>query len=189
LFALSAGDPHTDLGRLEAIGALNFLDLDDIPVGREGEPVDPRSVISLPIAGDKPVLPAFERSPRDPFLRQIEASKRKWVVFIDEYAQPYVVLNARHFLRDVLFDQEPDLPERYWHRPLVVTDASTRLGEVIGKMKVRAESPEDDVVDHNLILVWAKDQHRIITGGDLLGRLLRGIAIVEKSPDNANAPT
>ena len=179
LFALSAGDPHTDLGRLEAIGALNFLDLDDIPVGREGEPVDPRSVISLPIAGEKPVLPVFERSPRDPFLRQIEASKRKWVIFIDEYAQPYVVLNARHFLRDVLFEEEPALPERYWHRPLVVADANTRLGEVIGKMKVRPESPEDDVVDHDLILVWAKDQHRIITGGDLLGRLLRGIATVE----------
>ena len=189
LLTRHAGLPGTDLGRLEAVGALNFLDLDDIPVGREGEPVDPRSVISLPIAGDKPVLPAFERSPRDPFLRQIEASKRKWVVFIDEYGQPYVVLNARHFLRDVLFDEKPDLPERYWHRPLVVNDANTRLGEVIGKMKVRPESPEDNVVDHDLILVWAKDQHRIITGGDLLGRLLRGIAIVEKIPDKATALT
>jgi metal transporter CNNM len=188
LITRHAGDPGTDISRLEAIGALNFLDLDDIPVGREGEPIDPRSVISLPIADDKPVLPAFERSPRDPFLRQIEKSKRKWVVFIDEYGQPYVVLNARHFLRDVLFDETPASPERYWHRPLVVTDANTRLGEVIGKMKVRPDSPEDDVVDHDLILVWAKDERRIITGGDLLGRLMRGIAIVERNPDKAKTP-
>jgi metal transporter CNNM len=34
------------------------------------------------------------------------------------------------------------------------------------------------VIDNDLILVW-DSQKRIITGADLLGRLLRGIAIVE----------
>ncbi len=33
-----------DLGQLEAIGALNFLDLDDIFVLNEGERIDARSV-------------------------------------------------------------------------------------------------------------------------------------------------
>jgi metal transporter CNNM len=185
LIARHAGDPNTDLGRLEAIGALNFLDLDDVPVGREGELIDPRSVIALPMLNGKPVLPALERSPKDPLLRQIDASGHKWVVFVDDASQPYVVLDAHHFLRDVLFDEKPVVPERYWHRPLIVTDANTKLGEVIGRMKVRPESPEDDVVDHDLILVWAKDQRRIITGADLLGRLLRGIAMVEKGPEHA----
>ena len=187
LISRHAGDPNTDLSRLEAIGALNFLDLDDVPVGREGEPIDPRSVISLPMLGGKPVLPAFERSLKDPFLRQIDASGHKWVIFVDDTAQPYVVLDAHHFLRDVLFEENPVTPERYWHRPLVVTDASTKLGEVIGRMQVRPETPEDDVVDHDLMLVWAKDQRRIITGADLLGRLLRGIAKVEKVPQHAKS--
>jgi hypothetical protein len=188
LFARHAGDPSTDLSRLEAIGALNFLDLDDIPVGREGEPIDPRSIISLPMADTKPALPAFERSPKDPFLRQIDASGRKWVIFVDAYAQPYVVLNAHHFMRDVLFEDKQGPAERYWHRPVVVADPNKRLGDVIGQMKVRPENPEDDVVDHDLILVWGKDQQRIITGADLLGRLLRGIAIVETSADKAKVP-
>jgi len=39
--------------------------------------------------------------------------------------------------------------------------------------------PGDDVIEHDLILVWHK-QKRIITGSDLLGRLLRGIATVKK---------
>src|SRR5581483_9955179 len=78
LMTRHAGDPNTDLGRLEAVGALNFLDLDDIPVGREGEAVDPLSIISLPMSDSKPVLPAFERSSTDPLLRQIDASGRKW---------------------------------------------------------------------------------------------------------------
>ena len=55
---------------------------------------------------------------------------------------------------------------------------NTKLGEVIGQMKVAPERPGDDVIDHDLILVWGA-QKRIITGSDLLGRLLRGIATVE----------
>jgi metal transporter CNNM len=41
------------------------------------------------------------------------------------------------------------------------------------------EHPEDDVIDQDLILVWGQ-QRRIITGADLLGRLLRGIVTREK---------
>lgn len=54
----------------------------------------------------------------------------------------------------------------------------TRLGDVIGQLKVEPERPDDDVVDYDLILVWGA-QRRVITGADLLGRLLRGIATVE----------
>jgi hypothetical protein len=65
-----------------------------------------------------------------------------------------------------------------WHRPVIVRDMQTRLGDVIGCLKVVPERPDDDVVDNDLILVWGS-QRRIITGSDLLGRLLRGIANVE----------
>lgn len=44
-------------------------------------------------------------------------------------------------------------------------------------MKVLPERPDDDVIHHDIILVWGA-QRRIITGSDLLGRLLRGIATV-----------
>jgi metal transporter CNNM len=43
-------------------------------------------------------------------------------------------------------------------------------------MKVKPDRPEDDVIDNDLILVWG-EQKRIITGADLLGRLLRGIVM------------
>jgi len=45
----------------------------------------------------------------------------------------------------------------------------------ITDFKVKAEGPEDDVVDKDIILYWGKKEKRIITGADLLGRLLRGI--------------
>ncbi len=65
-------------------------------------------------------------------------------------------------------------PELYWHRPIIVTDMNTPLGGVIGRMQVKPEYPEDDVIDNDLILVWG-EQKSIITDADLLGRLLRGI--------------
>ena len=47
-----------DIGKLEALGVQNFLDLDDLSVTEEGEPVDPQSIISLPLANERCVLPA-----------------------------------------------------------------------------------------------------------------------------------
>ena len=50
------------------------------------------------------------------------------------------------------------------------------------------ERPDDDVIDHDIIVVWA-EQRRIITGSDLLGRLLRGIAtVVPADRAKATAP-
>jgi hypothetical protein len=50
-----------DVGQVEAIGVLNFLDLDDIPVMEEGELIDPLSIVTLPNINRRPALPRFER--------------------------------------------------------------------------------------------------------------------------------
>ena len=47
-------------------------------------------------------------------------------------------------------------PATYWHRPIIVRDMNTRLGEVIGMMRVVPERPGDDVIDNDLILVGAR---------------------------------
>jgi len=184
LITRHAGVAGVDVSHLEALGALNFLDLDDILVADEGELVDPRSVIALPIANERPVLPKFARSPDDPFLRRLNASGKKWIIIVDASDRPTFVLDAHHFLRDTLFSTTSVDPEIYWHRPIIITDMRTPLGSVIGRMKVKAEHPEDDVIDDDLILVWGH-QKRIITGADLLGRLLRGIVTLDA---NQNRP-
>jgi metal transporter CNNM len=167
-----------DIGQLEATGARNFLDLDDVPVTEEGELVDAQSIISMPQANRRCVLPKFDRSPDDPFLRQVDASGKKWVIVTDLDGEPVFVLDSHQFLRDALFDQLDTNPNNYWHRPIIVRDMHTKLGDVIGHLKVSPERPDDDVVDNDLILVWGV-QRRIITGADLLGRLLRGIATTD----------
>jgi len=182
LIARSAGGDG-DIGRLEATGAQNFLDLDDVLVTEEGEPVDAQSIISLPLVDQRCVLPPFNSSPDDPFLRQVNASGKKWVIVTDQSGEPVFVLDSHYFLRDALFNQL-ESPINYWHRPIVVRNMKTNLGEVLGTMTVTPERPDDDVIHHDLILVWGA-QRRIITGSDLLGRLLRGIVTVQA---NAASP-
>jgi metal transporter CNNM len=167
-----------DIGKLEATGVQNFLDLDDLPVTEEGEPVDAQSIISLPLASGRCVLPPFNPSPDDPFLQRVNASGKKWVVVADLGGEPAFVLDSHHFLRDALFNQSDKNQGACWHRPVIVRDMQTRLGDVIGHLKAVQEWADDDVIDNDLILVWGA-QRRIITGSDLLGRLLRGIATVE----------
>lgn len=165
----------SDISRLEGTGALNFLRIDDLPVGDEGEIVDPVSIISLKMEFDLPVFPSFNRNSEDPFLLKVQESGKKWVILTSLDGVPRLVINSDLFLRDALFGVEPFRPYSYCHRPIVVSDAKTPLGEVIQKLRVHPEHSEDDVIDNDLILCWGKEK-RIITGADLLGRLLRGIS-------------
>jgi hypothetical protein len=165
------------MSRVEGIGALNFLSLDDVAVADEGEPLSAECVISLPDHDGEPVFPDFERTPDDPFLRSVQASGKAWVIVTSAAGEPSLALDADGFLRHALFDAGPVDVHRYCHRPLVVRDVSTTLEDVLPRLNVHRERAQDDVVDHDLVLVWGEER-RIITGADLLGRLLRGIARV-----------
>ncbi len=173
-----ARNGETEVSRVEATGAVNFLALDDLPVGAEGEVVDPLSIVLLPFKDGWPVFPDNERIVEDPFLKALEASGKKWVIIVDHSGVPHHVMDAHKFLRDALFGEEDFDPRAHCHRPLVVHDRSTPLGQVLGRLTVRPEAKGDDVIDEDLILVWTPDEKRIITGSDILGRLLRGIALV-----------
>jgi hypothetical protein len=166
--------PESDMSHVEGIGALNFLALDDLPVSAEGEPLDPKSVIALPEVDGRPVFPDFTGSPDDPFLRRIEASGHKWVIVTSPDGEPRVCLDADGFLRAALLSETPADIAHYCHRPIILRDGSTPIGQVLPRLNVHRERAEDDVIDDDVILVW-DDERRVITGADLLGRLLRGI--------------
>jgi metal transporter CNNM len=177
-----------DISKLEATGARNFLDLDDVPVCDEGEPIHAQSIISLPLVNRRCILPPFNASPDDPFLRRLDASGMKWIIVTNPEGEPEFVLDSHYFLRDALFNQLESSPGTYWHRPIIVRDATTRLGDVLWKMTVVPERPGDDVIDNDIIVVWG-EQRRIITGADLLGRLLRDIATVQTPSVQTSAPS
>ncbi len=163
-----------DIDRLEGLGALNFLSLDDLPVVMEGEPIDPASIIRLPTADGVPVFPAIAKSAKDSFLRLVEASGKKWVVVTDEQDEPQLVLDSDGLLRNALFDEAMLDPLRFCHRPVIVRSRDTPLGWVLSRLHYAMPKTSDQVIDHDVILLW-DDTKRMITGSDILGRLLEGI--------------
>ncbi|MDE0571232.1 MAG: Mg2+ and Co2+ transporter CorB, partial [Verrucomicrobiales bacterium] len=76
-------------------------------------------------------------------------------------------------------DENSDIYD-YCHRPIVVKDASATLDTVLGEFVVEADDGEDDIIDRDVIIYWTDTDKRIITGADILGRLLKGIAKREK---------
>ncbi len=172
---------EADVDHVEGSGALNFLAIDDLKVASEGEPVDPDSVIALPMSEDGiPVFPEFNRSFDDSFLRQIEHSEKKWIILTNLEGEPQIVLDSDGFLRHALFQREVCNPYAHCHRPIIVSDPQTSLGEVLSRFKVEPKQSEDDVIDHDIVLVWGHEP-RVITGADILGRLMRGISNTTKS--------
>ena len=174
LLKIHMDSEETDIEKIEGDGALNFLAIDDLAVVKEGEEIDPNSVIQLQFVGDKPLFPKMELSTADPFLKSIQSSLKKWVVITDSNGEPKATLNSDSFVRAALFGGLPFNPLLYCHRPIVVRDEHVKLGEVIPKLKVHPERSDDDVIDEDIIIFWGT-RKRIITGSDILGRLMRGI--------------
>jgi len=164
-----------DIDRIEGVGALNFLAIDDVLVSREGEPVDKLSIIKMPIENGAMKFPPFERNASDPLMNSIHASGKKWVILVDEDNEPVYVLDSDAFLRDALFEDVVFIPFKYCHRPVIVRNPKQKIGNIISKLHVDSKMLSDDVIDKDIILLW-NENPRIITGADLFGRLMRGIA-------------
>jgi len=164
---------NSDVDDVEGIGALNFLDIDDLSAIEEGTDVDPASIITLPSDVDLPRIPDFEASMDDPFLKQVHESGRKWVILAGEDGQPQLILDSDGFLRDVLFSKEPVDAYKHCHRPIMIKSSKTDLGSVIRLMR-RSKVGNLGVIENDVVLLWTSKQ-RIITGADLFDRLLHGI--------------
>jgi len=165
---------ESDITRIEGQGALNFLDIDDVRLAEEGEPLDPVSVIRLNFDGDRPIFPDFRPDPSDDFLQSINRSGKSWVVIVDESGAPRLLLDADEFLREALFAPERFKALRHCHRPILIDRGDQKLGELIPRLKVSSGLQGEEIVDDDVFLLW-NEQPRVVTGNDLLGRLLRGI--------------
>jgi metal transporter CNNM len=64
------------------------------------------------------------------------ASGEKWIIVTDLPGEPAFVLDSHRFMRDALFNQSDKNQGTCWHRPIIVRDMQTRLGDVIGQLKV-----------------------------------------------------
>lgn len=165
----------SQIGLVEGIGAQNFLEFDDTPVANEGELLVPESIIPVRVVNGEAQLHTDEA-----FLQRVFAPRKKWVLLTDEATgEPICLLDARDFVAEARFSPATVTPKRFCHRPLIVRDGTEKLGPLLARLKVKPEHAEDDVIDHDAILLWT-EHPKIITGSDILGRLLR--RIVQREP-------
>lgn len=165
--------PETEVSDVEGIGALNFLDIDDLSTMEEGSQLSDESIIALPVDLDLPRFPAVEPRADDPFLQRVNAADERWAIVVDSDGEPLLALDVDQFTRAALYGKRPLEPYLYCHRPVVVHDQQTTLGEVIRQLKLATENT-DEQIRNDVVLIWV-GHRRIITGGDILARLLTGI--------------
>ncbi|MFC1917857.1 DUF21 domain-containing protein [Chloroflexota bacterium] len=175
LIKMHVESSESDIGKTEGRGVVNFLSIDDLPIEVEGEIIDPKSILKLEFQESKPVFPSIKASSSDEFLKMVHSSQKKWIILVDSGNKPRMVLESDGFLRDALFNSDSFNPYSHCHRPIILYNRKTRLGDAIPRFKVNPIRSGDDVIDEDIIILWS-DEKRVITGSDILGRLLRGIA-------------
>ncbi len=169
-----ADHADSEVGRVEAIGAINFLALDDLLVRHQGNPIDPESILQVAFRDGQPEFPAYEPAPEDAFVKALAASRKKWVVLTDPDGEPRLLLDCCRFLRDVLVLKRKVRPVEYCHRPAIVGQQEDRLDMAISKLARLRDG--DSGHDETVILFWSKSEKRMITGSDVLRCLLGGMA-------------
>jgi metal transporter CNNM len=164
-----------EIDHIEGTGAINFFSLDDINIIHEGEELNPKSIISLKSSNNELIFPDYAAKPEDDFLKRINESGEKWITFTDENDIPKLVLDADEFIRNILFNGIDKEIKDYCHVPILITDELSNLGKVIKKLRTKMDIDSDSPLEKDIVLFWQPNNKRIITGADILGRLLKGI--------------
>jgi len=175
LLRIHVDESETEIESIEGIGAINFLSLDDLPIESEGEPINPESIIPVRTENGKVIFPDFGTHNQDPFIQNINLSGEKWIIFTNETGEPMLALDADGFLRSTIFSDKIKPILEFCHEPVVVRDKSQGLDAVISNFRHGNESHSIAPIKEDLALLWTDDLKQVITGADILGRLLQGI--------------
>ena len=171
----------SEISANEGQGALNFLDLDDREISSEGCSIDPATIYRFPCRLDLPVIPELDTPEGAAFIEKLKTHPFSWAIIEDPEENPVLVLETHSLLTDLFVQGNAADPYHHCHRPIIVSDNETALDDVLGDFVVKADHKDDHIVDNDVILFWTPDNKRIITGADIFGHLLKGIARREVS--------
>ncbi len=167
---------ENELDNVEGTGAINFLSLANHFFREDGKNINPASIINLPHIQGEVQFPDTATDSGKDFIKRINKAGEKWIIITDDQNNPTLVLNANSFLRStILGGNKRQRTEDCCHTPLVIRNPTANLGDIIKVMK-RDLGPGDDLpIDLDVVLLWTQKEKKIMSGADLLGRLLMGI--------------
>ena len=165
----------SEIDKMEGIGAINFLNIDDVLIKDEGENINKDSVISLQTSNNELIIPNHQPNVSDSFIQKINNSGEKWIIFTDEEDFPRLILDADGFIRSIFSENPIENFKKFSHVPLVIIDEKIDLGQLFIQLKNKDQKQSDRPIERDIALLWNKEYKKIITGADLFGRLLMGI--------------
>jgi hypothetical protein len=179
-FGVDPQHPHAEvLDPRELRLLMNAARADDELARNVGQPLAAETVVELPFAEGLPVFPA---DPVEFARRHIDPTEHAWLVIVNEQTgHPHWFLDADGFLRDLARQQRADhlLDFRagdHLFRGHIYHEANVPLGRTMSDLLVHQEHADDHVIDIDVVLIWSDEGRWIVTGADMLGRLLRGIS-------------
>ena len=178
-------EQSSEISANEGRGALNFLDLDDRFILSEGSPINPDTIYTMPTNLDLPILPGPDTDDGRALIAELNQHPNLRAVIVgEEDGRPQLVINTTEYLGTLYAVEheqakgaaaEVDIYD-FCHRPIVVFDSKTTLDDVLGEFVVEANDQNDHVVDRDVVIFWTDELKRIVTGADIFGQLLKGIA-------------
>ncbi|MFT6861933.1 MAG: metal transporter CNNM [Akkermansiaceae bacterium] len=175
----------SEISANEGQGALNFLDLDDREISAEGSAIDQSTIYCFESKLDLVILPELDSPEGIIFIDRLKKHPYAWAIIENLDANPVLVLDTTSFLTQLFVDGSEADVYSHCHRPIIVTSSEIHLDTVLGDFVVEADHKDDHIVDNDVILYWTPDQKRIITGADIFGSLLKGIAKRVESPSQS----
>lgn len=169
-------EDESEISANEGQGALNFLALDDRKVSVEGSSIRAETILKFPTKMDLPEFPKLGTPGAEKFIKSLQSKPSMFRVIVDEQDIPLIVLDTTEFLARYSFKGENTDIYQFCHRPIITEDPNETLDTVLGNFVVEADDQQDNVVDQDVVLFWTNDEKRILTGADIFGLLLRGIA-------------
>ncbi len=170
-------DDETEISENEGKGALNFLSLDDKKIAIEGSLVRPETILEFPSDDDgEPVYPDLDSDAGVALLQSLESKPSMYRIIINKDGAPYSVLDTTQFLARYALNGEDSNLNRFSYPPILTYNPQATLDTVLDQFVVEADDYKDNVIDQDVILYWTDTEKRILTGADIFGYLLRGIA-------------
>lgn len=169
-------EEESEISANEGIGALNFLALDDRKISQEGRMIKPETILSFPSKMDTPMFPDLNTDEGKALLDSLKNKPSMFRIITNEEDKPIAVLDTIEFLARYPSHGDKTDIYRFCHRPIVTEDTNATLDTVLDRFVVEADDHKDNIVDQDVVLYWADDAKRIMTGADIFGYLLRGIA-------------
>lgn len=159
------------ISKTEGLGAIHFLELDDRLIKDVGTKIPIKQTIELEFEEDQVKPFKYIPHPEDPFVKKCAKINHPEAIICNKNKEPQLILNIDAFLRHIFMTQLPLDINRFCYKPIIVTDPTAIVSEVLKHF----ETNKIKDLDRVYIIYWKDKTHKIIQSEELIYLLMKEI--------------